>query len=163
MIPLLEKAIRDSFVNASRKEISDLTLPAGFAELAWDRLDYLGWRDPKRPRRAYAVVPVDEVPVGILLNQAEAKPHARTQCSWCQDVQLPNEVVFFSARRAGAAGRNGNTVGTLVCSEFECSRNVRKRPAMAYIGYDVEAARLDRIASLQQRAAAFAADIRADA
>ena len=163
MIPLLEKAIRDSFVNASRKEISDLTLPTGFAELGWDRLDYLGWRDPKRPRRAYAVVPVDEVPVGILLNQAEAKPHARTQCSWCQDVQLPNEVVFFSARRAGAAGRNGNTVGTLVCSEFECSRNVRKRPAMAYIGYDVEAARLDRIASLQQRAAAFAADIRADA
>lgn len=163
MLPLLEKSIRDSFVNASRKEISDLTLPAGFAELDWDRLDYLGWRDPKRPRRAYAVVPVDDVPVGILLNQAEAKPTARTQCSWCQDVQLPNEVVFFSARRAGAAGRNGNTVGTLVCSEFECSRNVRKRPAMAYIGYDVEAARLDRIASLQVRAAAFVSDIRADA
>ncbi len=34
---------------------------------------------------------------------------------------------------------------------------------MAYIGFDVEGARLDRIASLQHRAATFAADIRATA
>lgn len=78
-------------------------------------------------------------------------------------MRLPNDVVFFSARRAGAAGRNGDTVGTLVCSEFECSRNVRTPPAMAYIGFDVEAARLERIASLQKRAATFASDIRATA
>ena len=50
-----------------------------------------------------------------------------------------------------------------MCSEFECSRNVRKRPTMAYIGFDIEAARLDRIASLQNRAASFAEDIRATA
>ncbi len=36
MIPMLqlnEKGVRDSFVNASRKEVSDLTLPARFAEI----------------------------------------------------------------------------------------------------------------------------------
>jgi hypothetical protein len=163
MFSLNDTTIRDSFVNASRKELSDLTLPEGFSEIDWSKLDYFGWNDPKRPRRAYVIVPVGDVAVGLLLRRADAKPASRAQCSWCQDVQLPNDVVFFSARRAGAAGRNGDTVGTLVCSEFECSRNVRKRPTMAYIGFDVEAARLERISSLQQRAASFAEDIRATA
>jgi hypothetical protein len=163
MFSLTDKTIRDSFVNASRKELSDLTLPSGFAEIDWNTLDYLGWTDPKRPRRAYVVVPVGDEPVGVMLRQADTRPASRAQCSWCQDVQLPNDVVFFSARRAGAAGRNGDTAGTLVCSQFECSRNVRKRPAMAYIGFDVEAARLERIASLQARVASFADNIRAGA
>jgi len=34
---------------------------------------------------------------------------------------------------------------------------VRMLPPVAYLGYDVEAARLERIATLQERAAAFAA------
>ena len=163
MFSLNDTTIRDSFVNASRKELSDLTLPAGFAEIDWAKLDYVGWNDPKRPRRAYVVVPVGDVAVGVLLRRAETKPASRAQCSWCQDVRLPNDVVFFSARRAGAAGRNGDTVGTLVCAEFECSRNVRTPPAMAYIGFDVAAARLERIASLQTRAATFVDDLRATA
>jgi hypothetical protein len=163
MFSLNDTTIRDSFVNASRKELSDLTLPADFSEIDWQKVDYFGWNDPKRPRRAYVVVPVGEVAVGVLLRRADAKSASRAQCSWCQDVQLPNDVVFFSARRAGAAGRNGDTVGTLVCAEFECSRNVRKRPSVAYIGFDVDAAREHRIESLRQRAAAFAADIRATA
>ena len=55
--------------------------------------------------------------------------------------------------------RNGNTVGTLVCQDFQCSRNVRKLPPPAYEGYDVEAARLRRIEDLQVRAASFAAEV----
>ncbi|CAD6009126.1 FBP domain-containing protein [Agreia sp. COWG] len=161
MFSLNDATIRGSFVNASRKELADLTLPAGFDAIDFARLDYLGWSEPKRPRRAYIVVPVGDEPVGVMLQQADARPTSRAQCTWCQDVQLPNDVVFFSARRAGAAGRKGDTVGTLVCSEFECSRNVRTKPAMAYIGFDVEAARLARIASLQSRVASFAADLRA--
>jgi hypothetical protein len=156
MLVLDEKLIRASFVNASRKEISDLTLPVGFAELDFDRLDYLGWRDPKMARRAYAVVPTADGLVGILLRQAEATPRSRAQSSWCQDVQLPNDVAFYSARRAGPDGRKGDTVGTLVCADFECSANVRKVPVVAYVGFDVDAARADRIASLRERAAAFA-------
>ena len=157
MLSLSEKDIRASFVNASRKEITDLSLPAEFAELDWQKLDYLGWRDRKIARRAYVVVPVDGQPVGILLRQAEAGMRSRAQGSWCQDVHLPNDVAFYGAKRAGAPGRNGNTVGTLICADFECSANVRKTPPMAYIGFDVEAARADRIAGLQERAAAFAA------
>ena len=64
-----------------------------------------------------------------------------------------------STRRAGQAGRNGDTLGTLVCANFECSSNVRKLPPMAYIGFDVEAARQKRIAGLQERSAAFASAV----
>lgn len=160
MLSLSEKDIRASFVNASRKEVTELNLPAELAETDWQNLDYLGWRDRKIARRAYVVVPVDGQPVGILLRQAEAGMRSRAQCSWCHDVTLPNDVAFFGAKRAGASGRNGNTVGTLICADFECSSNVRKTPPMAYIGFDVEAARTDRIGSLQERATAFAAVVR---
>ncbi|KTR02564.1 FBP domain-containing protein [Curtobacterium luteum] len=160
MLPISEKTIRTSFVNASRKETADITLPDAFEATDWDSLDYLGWRDPKIGRRAYAVVPTLEGDlVGILFRQAEASPRSRAQCSWCQDVKLPNDVVFYSAKRSGKAGRNGNTVGTLVCHHFQCSRNVRKLPPPAYEGYDVEAARLQRIEDLRLRAASFAAEV----
>lgn len=160
MLPLTEKTVRASFINASRKEVTDLTLPADFASIEWDRLDYLGWRDPRLARRAYAIVPsLDGDPIGILLRQAEASPRSRAQCSWCTDVTLPNDVVLFTARRSGVAGRAGNTVGTLICQDFECSHNVRKTPPLAYEGYDVEAARTRRIENLQVRAASFAAEV----
>jgi hypothetical protein len=160
MLPISEKTLRASFVNASRKETSDITLPTDFDTRSWDDLDFLGWRDPKIGRRAYAVVPtLDGTLVGILFRQAEASPRSRAQCSWCQDVKLPNDVVFYSAKRSGPAGRNGNTVGTLVCDEFQCSRNVRTTPPLAYEGFDVQAARLRRIEDLQLRAAGFAAEV----
>ena len=156
MLPLTEKELRAAFVNASRKEVNDVTLPPGFAESPWDRLDYLGWRDPKLARRASLVIPTDAGIVAVLLRRSDAAPRQRAQCSWCQDVTLPNPVVFYAAKRAGEAGRRGDTVGTLICEDFECSANVRRLPPMAYIGYDVEAARQDRIVALQLHAAAFA-------
>ena len=160
MLPITEKSLRASFVNASRKEVGDLSLPSDFETIDWDQLDYLGWRDPKIGRRAYVVVPsLDGDLIGILLRQADASPRSRAQCSWCQDVKLPNDVVLFTARRSGKAGRNGNTVGTLICEDFQCSRNVRTTPPLAYEGFDVEAARQKRIDGLQLRAAAFAAEV----
>ena len=159
MLAVTESTIRDSFVNASKKEVSDLTLPENFETLDFEKLDYFGWRDRKIARRAYLAVETDSGLVCVMLKQAEASPRSRAQCSWCQDVTLPNDVVFYTARRSGAAGRNGNVVGTLICANFECSSNVRKLPPMAYIGFDAEAARIDRILTLQMRAADFAADI----
>jgi hypothetical protein len=155
MLAFDEPTLRAAFVNASRKEIGDMTIP-DLDALDFAQLDYLGWRDRRIARRAYAVVPVDGDLVGILLKQAEATPRTRAQCSWCQDVHLPNDVVFFAAKRAGAAGRKGDTLGTLVCSEFECSVNVRKLPPMAYLGFDREAARRDRMERLAEHAAGFA-------
>jgi hypothetical protein len=155
MLPLTEKQVRSCFANSSLRERNTLTLPDGFDELNWADLDYLGWRDRKLPGVGYAIVELDGAPVGVILRRADKSSRTRAQCNWCHDVELPNEVVFFSAKRAGAAGRNGNTVGTLVCSEFECSANVRKRPSMAYIGFDVEAERQRRIAALGENVRGF--------
>jgi len=149
-------SIRASFVNASRKEVSDLVLPPGLDALDFERLEFLGWRDPKAGRRAYVVVPLDDGPVGILLRQAEASTRSRAQCSWCQDVELPNDVAFYSARRAGPDGRKGDTVGTLMCAGFECPANVRRPPSVMPMGFDVDAVRAQRIATLRERAVSFA-------
>ena len=159
MIPLTEAGIRASFVNASLRERKAVTIP-DLAEVPWDDLDYLGWRDPKFPQLGYAVADLDGSPVGVLLRQSDGRTRSRPQCSWCEDVLLPNDVVLFVAKRSGDAGRKGDTVGTLVCSQFECSANVRKRPPVAYIGFDVEAARLRRIETLNIRVRGFLANIR---
>jgi hypothetical protein len=161
VFPLTEREIRESFVNASRKEVSDLMLPPTFDETAWAELDYLGWRDPKMARRSYIVVIVDGLPVGVVLRQAEASPRRRAQCTWCQDVKLPNDVVLYTAKRAGASGRNGNTVGTLICDEFQCSKNVRRTLPPAYLGFDVDAARDERIATLRVRSERFVVEVSA--
>ena len=123
--------------------------------MRWDDLDYFGWRDRKQPAVGYVVAEIDDVPVGVLLRQADGRTRSRPQCSWCEDVHLPNDVVFFIAKRAGKAGRNGNTLGTLVCAEFECSANVRKRPPTAYVGFDVEAARQRRMDALREHVQTF--------
>jgi len=154
-----ETAIRASFVNASQRERATLTMPP-LGDTPWDRLDYLGWRDARIPSLGYVIAELDEALVGVILRQAEGRARSRAQCSWCEDVLLPNDVVLFSAKRAGAAGRLGNTVGTLVCTNFECSANVRKRPPVAYLGFDVEAAREHRIAALRGHVQAFVRDIR---
>ncbi|WP_130176747.1 FBP domain-containing protein [Cryobacterium sp. SO1] len=159
MLPLNTSIIKTTFVNASRKVVSDITLPAGLDTTDWAQLDYLGWVDPKMKRRSYVVVPVDGEPVGLVLRQADASPPRRAQCSWCRDVKLPNDVVLFSAQRAGAAGRNGDTVAIWICAEFQCSVNVRKLPSMAYIGFDVDAAREERMTMLRERSAGFAKEI----
>jgi len=155
MRPFDERAIRASFRNASRKEVSDLTLPAGFADLDVERLDYLGWTDPKAPRRAYVVAEIDGEPAGILLQRAEQRVVARAQCSWCEDVTLRNDVQLFVARKTGPAGRKGDTVGTLVCENFGCSDTVRRLPPLAYEGFDRELARDLRIERLREHVRGF--------
>jgi hypothetical protein len=159
MRPIDERTLRASFINASRKEVSDLTLPPGFAELDVSTLDYLGWVDPKLPRRSYVVAWVDDVVTGVILQRAEQRVTARAQCSWCEDVTLRNDVQMFVARKAGPAGRKGDTVGTLVCAEFGCSRNVRMLPPLAYQGYDRELARDLRILRLQEHVLGFLSEV----
>ena len=162
MLPFTEQDLRSSLINASLRERKALTLPPDFATLQWEKLDYLGWRDPKMPAVGYVVVHLEEGPIGILLRQSDGQIRSRAQCSWCEDVRLPNDVVLFSAKRAGPSGRNGNTIATLACANFECSTNVRKLPPVAYLGYDIEAARVRRIEALQLHVQQFVRHIRDD-
>ncbi|MFD3444693.1 FBP domain-containing protein [Microbacteriaceae bacterium 4G12] len=160
MNPFSEDRIRASFVNASLRERKALVLPTDLDTVPWQDLDYLGWRDPKLPLLGYVLAEIDGEPVGVLLRQAQRVPRGRAQCSWCEDVQLPSPVTFFGAKRASEAGRSGNTVGTLVCANFECSVNVRRRPTLAYVGFDLEAERLRRIEALRTNVTNFVRNVR---
>ena len=160
MLPLTETRIRASFINASRSERAHVLVPADLDETPWDRLDFLGWRDRKLAHVGYVVAELDGEPVGLILREADTKARSRPQCSWCNDVELPNDVVLFTAKRVGDAGRRGDTVGTLVCANFECSRNVRKLPPSAYLGFDREAARDRRIDALRENVTNFASALR---
>ena len=48
---------------------------------------------------------------------------------------------------------------TLVCADFQCSANVRTRPSVAYVGFDVEAAKAERIAMLRAKTTGFVREV----
>jgi hypothetical protein len=152
--------IRASFVNASRSERSHIAVPADLPSFDPTEREFVGWRDAKSPLIGYVVAELDGALTGVLLRQTEARPRVRTQCAWCADVELPADVVMFGARRAGASGRKGDTVGTLVCAHFECTTNVRRRRPEPYLGFDQVAALERRIEMLRANVERFVRDVR---
>jgi hypothetical protein len=158
--PLTDQQIRSSFVNASRREVNQAILPE-LASLPWGRLDDLGWRDRKRPLVAYVVLELAGTPTGVVLRGTGPSegPRRKAVCAWCEDVVVSDDVSLYVARRAGARGRQGDTVGTLICTEFTCSGNVRRPPTRSEVGSDDpadrEALTQRRIAGLQERSARF--------
>ena len=134
MRPITESEIRASFVNCSKGEAQRLGLPRDFAELEWADLDFLGWRDPGAPERGYLVAERGERLVGISLRTASAGSRgftARSICSICKTTRTGGGVALLAARRAGEAGRNGNTVGQYICSDLACSLYVRGKKISA--------------------------------
>ena len=163
MLPLTEKQLRSSFVNASRREAAGATLP-DLSAVDWDRLEYLGWQDRRAPLSAYVVLELDGEPTGVLLRSSDAsRTRRRAMCAWCEDVVVTDDVTLYVARRAGASGRRGNTIGTLVCTQFICSRNVRRPPTRTEVGEDAQWQRElvveRRIAGLRERSARFVAEV----
>ncbi|WP_432398224.1 FBP domain-containing protein [Pseudarthrobacter sp. L19] len=149
--------IRSSFINASRSEAAKLNLPRNFDSLDWDSLDFLGWRDGKMPLRGYLVLPGATGPVGIMLRAPEggAKKNRAVLCELCRDIHSKDDVLLWVAKRAGQSGRNGNTVGTLICADFGCCRNVRVAPPVNDINPDPEAAVARQVEGLIARTAQF--------
>lgn len=120
---LSEKQVREAFQNCSRRERQAANLPK-LDTVAWEELDYLGWRDPKAPQRGYIVYSSDEGPRGIVLRAPESRVSRTAQCALCQAVHQDG-VALFVAPRGGAAGRNGNTLGTYICDDLRCSAHLR--------------------------------------
>lgn len=162
MHALTEKQIRSSFVNASRREAADAVLP-DLATQPWDALDFLGWRDPKAPLRAYVVLELDRGPTGLLLRAPEpGGRRKKAMCAWCRDL-LTVRAGLFVARRGGASGRAGNTLGVLLCDDLACSTNVRRPPTSSEAGDGIEAVAdqlvAERTEALRARSAAFAVQV----
>ncbi|MGW4649953.1 FBP domain-containing protein [Kitasatospora sp. NPDC004289] len=133
MEPLTEPQIRASFVNCTKGEAGRLSLPRGLAELPWEHLDFLGWRDQGAPDRAYLVAPSEDGPVGVTLRVPTVRRSSLKSnlCSICLTSHTGTGVALLAARRAGAAGREGSTVGTYICADLACSLYVRGRKRTA--------------------------------
>ncbi|TRW84721.1 FBP domain-containing protein [Mycolicibacterium sp. 018/SC-01/001] len=147
--------ILGAFRGATRGEIKKVTFPPDFDTVDFESLDYYGWSDPKLPRRAYLVVEHLDGPVALLLNRAASKPRGRAMCTWCNDVTLTEDAVLYAVRRAGAAGRKGDTVGALICADFGCSKNVRRLPPAFHKGTDLDLIRARQVDELRRKVQGF--------
>lgn len=123
--PLTETEIRAAFVNCSKGEAKRLSVPHDLREQPWDDLDYLGWRDPQSPVRAYLVAELDGRTQAVALRCPSSTGQTRrTMCSMCLTSPVSG-VSLMVAPKAGAAGKQGNSVGTYVCSDLACSLYLR--------------------------------------
>lgn len=162
MRPLTEAEIRASFVNATAAELEHFELPLEVLVAEWERLDALAWRDRKVRQRGYLVTELDDGPAGVVLRAADStmSRHRAAICNLCHTQQPADQVTLFSARRAGAQGEAGDSVGTYLCSDLSCQENVRLHaplaPAEVRDGWQA----LRRIEGLARRTREFVAGVR---
>ncbi|GAA0988429.1 FBP domain-containing protein [Acrocarpospora macrocephala] len=127
MQAVTEQEIRGSFVNCSKGEAKRLAVPRDLADRPWEDLDFLGWLDPAAPDRSYLVTEYGDQLIGVALRfpgQARAFLQ-RSMCSLCQTTHPGNGVSLMTARKAGLAGRENNSVGLYMCTDMACSLYVR--------------------------------------
>lgn len=127
MRSLSERDVRDSFVNCSKGEAKRLSLPRDLGDRPWDDLDFLGWRDPGAPDRSYLVTEREGRLMGIALRFPASRRGFlhRSMCSLCLTTHRGGGVSLMTARKAGTAGREGNSVGVYMCTDLACSLYVR--------------------------------------
>jgi hypothetical protein len=124
--PLTEPEIRAAFVNCSKGEAKRLQVPRDLAARPWEDLDFLGWRDPQSPERAYLAAEIDGTLVAITLRTPPSNPLQKksNMCSLCLTSHTGG-VTLMVAPRTGKAGQQGNTVGTYLCRDLACSLYLR--------------------------------------
>lgn len=126
MRPVNEREIRTSFVNCSKGEAKRLAVPKDLATQPWDDLDFLGWRDPSAPDRAYLVAESGEGLVGVTLRRATPPAGGRrSMCALCLTTHSGDGVSLMTARKAGKVGQQGNSVGSYLCADLACSLYLR--------------------------------------
>lgn len=126
MEPLTEQEIRTAFVNCTKGEAKRLSVPRDLADRPWDDLDFLGWRDPQAPDRAYLVVPLDGSLKALALRcpSPAVQQTRRSMCAMCLTAHTGG-VSLMVAAKAGRAGQQGNSVGAYICGDLACSLYVR--------------------------------------
>jgi hypothetical protein len=81
-------------------------------------------------------------------------------CELCRDVFSKEDVLLWVAKRAGQSGRDGNSVGTLICADFLCCGNVRVEPPANDINPDPAAVVVRQIDALLARTGQFLERVR---
>lgn len=155
MQPLTEEQIRASFVNVPEVDAERVPMP-GLHEVVWDEREYLGWHDARAPQRAYLTVWKGDRPVSLALrSNPSIRGGINAMCNLCHTPQPGAQVSLFAAPRPGEAGRNGDTIGTYICSDLGCSANIRITPPPAPMQLPPEEILQRRIEGLQSRLDAF--------
>lgn len=161
MQPVSKAEIVRSMINTTKGEANGMTLPTTFAGLDWDRLEFLGWRDPKAPLRGYLVRRVGDTVQGIALRAADSSM-SRTitaMCLICRATAAADTISLFTARRVGPAGRNGNTVGTYICSDLRCGEQLHTPTDPTRYRAEAALPLEERLQRVHHRLDAFVADV----
>ena len=127
MHPVTEDAIRASFANCSQGEAKRIPMPRDLADVPWPELDFLGWRDHRASDRAYLVIPRGDGLTGVMLRSATSRKGFLKWniCSLCFTAHPGGGVTLMTGRKAGDAGRQGNSSGLYLCSDLACSLYIR--------------------------------------
>src|SRR5690554_4256378 len=125
MHALTEADVRAAIVNAEPPEIERLALPRDFIVIDWDFLDFFAWPDPDNARRGAIVLETGGALRGVIVTLSGPGRARSGMCNICHTMQPGNQVSLATARRAGAAGRRGDSVGTYLCTDLSCHENVR--------------------------------------
>lgn len=129
MQPVEKDDIRSCFVNMTEAQLDSMSFP-GLHETLWAEREFLGWRDVNHQTRGYLVFWVEETLRGLMVRAAETPmPAGRSAvCVLCHTQQPAPQVSLFVSPKAGAEGFRGNTVGTYLCADLNCSTIIRMIP-----------------------------------
>lgn len=154
--------IRRAIANTTKGEAARLTLPDWVRDLDLDAVDdVLGWRDPKAPARGVLLVPGPEDVVGIALRAGDGAVRTAAMCALCRTTHTDGDVTLYTAPKAGAAGRDGNSVGTYVCDDLACPTTTRlERKPSPSVMPDLSLPVAERVAGLRVRVDGFLAAVR---
>ncbi|MEV0278318.1 FBP domain-containing protein [Streptomyces sp. NPDC050610] len=153
-----EQDIRASFVNCSKGEAKRLAVPRDLDERRWEDLDFLGWRDPGAPDRGYLVAERGGELVGVTLRASAGRRGLlhRGMCSLCLTTHPGDGVSLMAARKAGPAGRQGDSVGEYICSDLACSLYIRgKKTPQAGGRFEESLTEAEQVARMEGNLFAF--------
>lgn len=160
MTTLDAEAVRRAMINCSKGDTKRMNLTDGVVGTDLDTVEYVAWHDPRIPQQAYLVAVHEGALVGVLLRRAAGGARRTAMCALCRTTHSGGNVSLFTAPRTGAAGRQGNTIGTYICDDLACPRNARLERA-PHLGMTPELGRpvAERVAGLRTRLDVFLSSI----
>lgn len=151
-------------INCSKGDTKRMTISQGVVETDLDEVEFVGWHDPKMPPRAYVLTLHDDTLTGLVLRAATGGDRRAAMCALCRTTHSNGDVSLYTARRAGASGREGSSVGTYICDDLACPVTARlERAPNATVTPDLGLPVDERVAGLRARLNAFLGSVRRDA
>jgi hypothetical protein len=153
--------VRRSMINCSQGDAKRMTIPGGILDADLDAVAFVAWHDPKIAQRAYLLAHHEGALAGILLRRATTPDRRRTAlCALCRTTRSSGDVSLYTAARAGASGRAGNSVGTYLCDDLDCPDVVTWEKATATVVPELGVTPEERAESLARRLDGFLATVR---